>query len=660
MDVLIAEDEFITRNLLQKFIEMMGYQVLVAEDGLQAWDLFQKNDVKMVITDWIMPQTDGLELCKKIRSAGKENYTYIIILTVMDQKDDLIQVFNSGADDYISKPFDNEELKARIKTGERIIQLEEEHKRINDILKNAERNWRAAFNSLEDIMIIIDRDYNIEMINDSGLALIGKSKEEVVGEKCYQIIHGKNSPRERCPFRESLKTKKPSSAETYEDLFGKHFSIKSSPIFDENGEIIKFADLIRDITENKRAEEMLRGSEEKYRLLVNNIPGIVYKGYKDWSIEIFDDKIEGVTGYSMNQFNSKEIKWSDIIVEEDIGHAKRTFINALKTDKTYIRNYRIKTKDGNIVWIQERGQIIVKQDSDIDYISGVFNDITSQKQTEEKLRQHERQLLQSERMASIGQLAAGVAHEINNPTGFVSSNLKTLMDYHNDLNQLIKEYRKLVTDSKETITDNNLSPALSEQIEKVATLETEVDIEFLQEDIQDLIKDCREGTERIKKIVIDLKDFAHPGEDKLQVADINNGMESILNVVSNELKYKATVTKDFGVLPDVKCYPQKLNQVFMNILVNAAQAIEKQGEINIKTRHVNGHVEIAISDTGSGIEEENLNKIFDPFFTTKDVGKGTGLGMNIAYNIIKKHNGTIDVESKVGEGTTFIIRIPAE
>jgi signal transduction histidine kinase len=177
---------------------------------------------------------------------------------------------------------------------------------------------------------------------------------------------------------------------------------------------------------------------------------------------------------------------------------------------------------------------------------------------------------------------------------------------------------------------------------------------------QDLIQDCREGTERIKKIVIDLKDFAHPGEDKLQVADINNGMESTLNVVSNELKYKATVTTDFGVLPEVKCYPQQLNQVFMNILVNAAQAIEEQGEINIKTTHVNGYVEIAISDTGSGISEENLNKIFDPFFTTKDVGKGTGLGMNIAYNIIKKHNGTIDVESKVGEGTTFTIRIPTE
>jgi len=546
MDILIAEDEFISRNMLQKMLEMGGHKVLVVEDGLQAWKLFQKNDVKMVITDWIMPQMDGLELCKKIRSAGKKNYTYVIVLTAKDQQEDLIKVFNSGADDYISKPVDHEELKARIKTGERVIQLEEEHKRINDILKNAERDWRNSFNSLEDIMIIIDRDYNIEMINDSGLVLLGKSKEEVIGEKCYQIMHGKNSPEEHCPFRESLKTKKPSSIEIYEDLFGKHFSVKSSPIFDENGEIIKFVDLIRDITKNKRAEDVLTKNKEKLE-------------------------------------------------------------QALK-----------------------------------------------------ELKNTQAQIVQSEKMASIGQLAAGVAHEINNPSGFVSSNLKTLMDYQNDLNQLIKEYRKLVTDLKDTIADNNLSPALSKQIAQIATLETEVDIDFVQEDIQDLIQDCREGTERIKKIVIDLKDFAHPGEDKLQFADINSGMESTLNVVNNELKYKARLIKDFGVLPDVKCYPQQLNQVFMNILVNAVQAIEKQGEINIKTRHVDGHVEIAISDTGSGISEENLNKIFDPFFTTKDVGKGTGLGMNIAYNIINKHNGTIDVESKVGEGTTFMIRIPAE
>ena len=162
----------------------------------------------------------------------------------------------------------------------------------------------------------------------------------------------------------------------------------------------------------------------------------------------------------------------------------------------------------------------------------------------------------------------------------------------------------------------------------------------------------------IKKIVLDLKDFAHPGEDKIQSADINDGIETTLNVVWNELKYKATVNKELGKLPIVKCYPQQLNQVFMNLFVNAAQAIEKQGEISISTWADNGFVIIKIGDTGSGIDKKNLGRIFDPFFTTKDVGRGTGLGLNVAYNIIKKHNGTIDVKSQVGKGTVFKIRMP--
>jgi two-component system NtrC family sensor kinase len=275
-----------------------------------------------------------------------------------------------------------------------------------------------------------------------------------------------------------------------------------------------------------------------------------------------------------------------------------------------------------------------------------------------RLRETQAQMIQSEKMASIGQLAAGVAHEINNPTGFVSSNLKTLSDYEKDVSPLIGQYRGLVEDLKDIIAGDNCCAALSEQVERIATLENQIDMDFILDDMKNLIEESREGTERIKKIVLNLKDFAHPGEDKLQFADINQCLESTLNVVWNELKYKATVTKAYGDLPIIQCYPHQLNQVFMNLLVNAAQAIERKGEIKIATRADNGHVEIEINDTGSGIPKENLPKIFDPFFTTKEVGKGTGLGLNVSYNIIKKHKGTLDVTSTVGKETTFTIRIP--
>jgi len=281
-------------------------------------------------------------------------------------------------------------------------------------------------------------------------------------------------------------------------------------------------------------------------------------------------------------------------------------------------------------------------------------------QTLATLKETQAQMIQSEKMASVGQLAAGVAHEINNPTGFVSSNLNTLSDYQSDLSRLIKRYGKLVADLKGIMASEECCRPLSEQVEAIRALEAEIDIDFILDDTQSLIKESREGTERIKKIVLNLKDFAHPGEDKLQSADINECLESTLNIVWNELKYKATVQKEYGDLPRVQGYPHQLNQVFMNLLVNAAQAIEQQGEIKIATTADDAYVEIRISDTGSGIPEEILSKVFNPFFTTKEVGKGTGLGLHLAYNIVNKHNGTIGVESTVGEGTTFTIRIPVD
>jgi two-component system NtrC family sensor kinase len=397
MEILLAEDDFVSRSFIQNMLEKLGHTVLFAENGLKAWDLFQRNNVKMLITDWMMPEMDGLELCRKIRQANLPSYVYVIIVTARDQKKDSVRGLEAGADDFIVKPIDPEQLGARIRAGRRIIQLEEKNK------------------------------------------------------------------------------------------------------------------------------------------------------------------------------------------------------NAYT------------------------------------------------------------QLLQSEKMASVGQLAAGIAHEINNPTGFVNSNLKTLLDYQNDMFRLIREYKILTADLKKAAA---LQGTISGNLDRIEKLEKEIDIDFILDDTINLIKESQEGTERIKRIVLDLKDFAYPGEHELKYADINKNLESTLNVVWNELKYKATVTKDYGELPEVLCYPHQLNQVFMNMLVNAAQAIEKEGEINISTRALDSQVEITISDTGLGIPKENLSRIFDPFFTTKEVGKGTGLGLNVAYKIIEQHRGTIHVESEVGKGTSFVIKIP--
>lgn len=278
-------------------------------------------------------------------------------------------------------------------------------------------------------------------------------------------------------------------------------------------------------------------------------------------------------------------------------------------------------------------------------------------QTLKHLKETRDHLIRSEKLASIGYLATGVAHEINNPTGFVSSNLNALADYQNDMSRLIGEYRQFIDEMRKT---NEYEPAVRKAVKQIKAIEEEIDIGFILDDTTALIKESLDGMDRIRMIVRDLKDLAHPGKDKLESADINRCLESTLNVVWNELKYKATVTKELGDLPRVQCYPHQLNQVFMNLLVNAGHAIEEKGEIRIRTRSLDDKVEIVISDNGSGIAEENLKKIFDPFFTTKKLGKGTGLGLHLGHNIIKKHNGTIDVESELGKGTTFSIRIPIE
>jgi len=281
------------------------------------------------------------------------------------------------------------------------------------------------------------------------------------------------------------------------------------------------------------------------------------------------------------------------------------------------------------------------------------------KKTLADLQNTQSQLLQSEKMASIGQLAAGVAHEINNPVGFVKSNLGTMNEYREDLGKLLEPYKHLEEALSKGIA-NCGQETIQGLLEKIREVKEEIDLNYIQDDHQNVIEESLEGMKRVEKIVSDLKDFAHMDKGELEQADINQGLESTLNIVWNELKYKARVIKDLGNIPMVMCYPQRLNQVFMNILINAAQAIEKKGTIKISTRTANGQVEIRISDTGQGIPPEVLPKIFDPFFTTKEVGKGTGLGLNVVYNIIQQHKGMIEVESEVGKGTTFTISLQTE
>lgn len=264
-----------------------------------------------------------------------------------------------------------------------------------------------------------------------------------------------------------------------------------------------------------------------------------------------------------------------------------------------------------------------------------------------RLEEAQNQLLQSEKMASIGQLAAGVAHEINNPIGYVYSNLGSLDKYIRALLGIVDAYEKAET----AIADG-------EALSLVRVAKQEADLEFLREDVPALMSESQEGIKRVKKIVQDLKDFSHVDEAEWQWADIRKGIDSTLNIVWSEIKYKAEVIKEYGEMPEVECLSSQLNQVFMNLLVNAAHAIEERGTITLRSGVEGEEAWVEIADTGKGISPENLTRIFDPFFTTKPVGKGTGLGLSLSYSIMQKHHGRIEVASEVGKGTTFRIWLP--
>jgi two-component system NtrC family sensor kinase len=303
------------------------------------------------------------------------------------------------------------------------------------------------------------------------------------------------------------------------------------------------------------------------------------------------------------------------------------------------------------------------QDGDDGYYLWIFHRIEGHEDYERELQQRHAELhqaylrlhgaqdklLQSEKMASIGQLAAGVAHEINNPIGYVHSNLGSLQEYLRSLFTLIEAYERALR-----------APNPKALIPEIDEVRRRADIDFISRDLPQLIAESREGIERVTRIVRDLKDFSYSDRsESWKLVDLHAGLESTINIIWNELKYKVALERRYGKLPLVECLPSELNQVYMNLLLNAGQAIAERGTIVISSGlEGSDQVWIQFEDNGEGIAPDLLQRIFDPFFTTKPVGRGTGLGLSISYGVINKHHGRIDVDSVLGKGSRFRIVLP--
>jgi len=372
--------------------------------------------------------------------------------------------------------------------------------------------------------------------------------------------------------------------------------------------------------ERQQTEEELRKSEEKYRLLVSQIPTVVYKGYPDWSLECFDDKIEEVTGYSKEDFNSRRVIWRDLIFPGDVEKAKELFAEARKTNRSYVTEHRIKKKNGEVCWIQARNQIFVDAAGKTQYISGVFFDITDRKKLEE-------QLTQAQKMEAIGILAGGMAHDFNNLlTAIMGYTEIMMMDLSNDdpLRQSAEEIMK-AADHGATLTNKLLA--------------------FSRKQI-------------LQPRVINLNAI---------VADMDGMLKRL---IGEDIDLVTHTSEDLGL---VKADPGQIEHILMNLAVNGRDALPNGGKLTIETGDVyldesytESHAEVtpgpyvmlAVTDNGVGMDAETLAHIFEPFFTTKESGKGTGLGLAMVYGIVKQSGGHLWIYSEPGQGTSLKIYFP--
>ncbi len=440
---------------------------------------------------------------------------------------------------------------------------------------------------------------------------------------------------------------------------GKVFERYTSPMFDSDGKYYGRVWYFRDITAPRKMGESIRRSENQKRALLDNIPDWAWLKDKEGRYIAANESFARACGVDVITVLGKTDAdiWPAEVARKYAADDQEVVASGQR--KTIVEP--LKDKEGKVLWFQTTRTPIHSEKGEIMGTAGIARDITLQKNDAEELRRAyenlntaKDQLVQSEKLAAIGQLAAGVAHEINNPMGFVASNLEMLEEYIAGYLKMIDFARRLKY-AVEKKDERGASAVIAEMRE----FEDSVNLPYIISDSENLVRQSRDGVSRIKKIVADLKNFSRDEitwtEELIKIEDV---IGMALSVAFNELKYRIELRREYGPTPPIQCNTQKMAQVFLNLLMNAAQAIPEKGIVQIRTYVKDGCVGIDIVDSGCGIPEENLTKIFDPFFTTKPAGKGTGLGLSISYELVKKQGGDISVRSTVNKGSVFTVTLP--
>jgi PAS domain S-box-containing protein len=652
-------------------------------------------------------------------------------------------------------------------TANLVVKQFEETEKILHRFQFANAQRKAVLDSATDISIIATNKKGIITVFNTGAEnLLGYSAEELIGKKTPLIFHLES---ELELLSRKLYSKYSSWVEGLDVLFefadrgesehlewtyvrkdGSQFPVRMivHALREPYEDIAGLLCMALDITERKRSDKALKESERKYRLLIRNIPNIVYRGYIDGSIDFFDDKIESITGYSKEEFLSRKMNWFDLVYEKDLEMAKDKFRQAMETDAAYIREYRMKSKDGRIVWIEEGSQIIYGENGEVEFITGAFLDITERKQAEQALHESEEKyrslfdsgptpifvidrntnrILDANPMAqeTYGYTKQDLIGRAFTDLGPVDDVYKRLPSFNgNDwpkacvANSKIRHFKKgnkpfyvrvtacpiryrnrnavilAITDITETMekeaqllqaskmtTLGEMSAGIAHELNQPLNA-IKMGNEFIKMMIaknsriseKDLLKvssNVSEQVDRAAEIINRLRDFGRKPDLADEKVDINKPVRVVFGIVNHQLvlqNIKVLVQLEKN-LPPVLANNNRLEQVFFNLITNARDAINQKKEaglqtgedvITIRTYGDKDRVAITVSDTGIGMSSDIRDKIFEPFYTTKEVGKGMGLGLYITYGIVKSYGGEIKIISEEAKGSTFKLTFPCD
>ncbi len=679
--ILICEDESILALELEGRLTKMGYYVVGSVDsGEESIKSAEKSKPDLVLMDiHLAGKMDGIEAAGEIRSRFDIPVLY---LTAYSDNETLLRARITEPFGYLLKPYQERELHAAIEMA--LYKHKMEMK-----LKEREQRLAVTLKSIGDAIISTDEKGAVTFMNPQAEKMTGWTFKAAFGMDITDIFNIK--------INDSSSPKNISEMKSFNDaiVFGLKDDVlliskdgreapivyNISPITDDRGNVSGGVLVIHDLSERQKIEEKLLMLE---------------KAFETMQIGVTITNKEGIILYT----NSAEARMHGFPMEAMIGKDVRTFapyelskpmnLEQLEELRSWKRESINLRKDGATFPVQLMSDLVINSSDDVIGIVTSCEDISERKRMEKELQQYSRhlndlvtertgqltktndqlrheiaerketekkleqlldelknsqdQLIQSEKMASLGQLVAGIAHEINNPLGFLKSNM-------NNLQKFIKKIVAFIN----TCEQSDLSEEARERINKK---KEEIQYDYLMQRLNKIIESSGIGIERMKKIVLDLKTFSRLDASELIDTDINRSIDLTLDLLVHEYKDRIKIIKEYGNLPEVQCYSAKLNQVLMNLLINACQAIEGEGEIRIKTETEDETVLIQIGDTGKGIPKHHISKIFDPFFTTKPVGEGTGLGLSISHKIIKQHGGSITVDSEIDRGTTFSITIP--